>query len=166
MRFQISCSGTKGERRQIYHLVDHHDLPVIKLGKKLYARKSSLVDWVEGREKKPSGRFPTCNWSNELLSRLKLEPSEMIGTAHGNRLFPWESGRQPARPPSDTSILLKVLVFLGAWLSSAGLLPPCEQCVQDHSVAASLSPGSNPAWTQPKSCEKPVCRLATRANTG
>jgi hypothetical protein len=45
--------GTKNERRQVYHLVDHHDLPVVKAGKKLYARKASLIEWTENREGKP-----------------------------------------------------------------------------------------------------------------
>jgi predicted kinase len=44
--------GTPEERRQVYHLVDHHDLPVVKMGKKLYARKQSLLDWIEERERK------------------------------------------------------------------------------------------------------------------
>lgn len=43
--------GTTTERRQVYHLVDHHGLPVVKAGKKLYARKASLVEWIESREK-------------------------------------------------------------------------------------------------------------------
>lgn len=47
--------GSPDERRQVYYLADHHDLPVVKTGKKLYARKSSLIQWVELREGKPSG---------------------------------------------------------------------------------------------------------------
>lgn len=43
--------GTPEERRQVYHLADHHD-PVVKMGKKLYARKQSLLDWIEERERK------------------------------------------------------------------------------------------------------------------
>ncbi|WP_249142366.1 DNA-binding protein [Bradyrhizobium sp. AUGA SZCCT0160] len=46
--------GTKEERRQVYHLADHHCLPVIKMGKKLYARRSSLVQWLADREGKAS----------------------------------------------------------------------------------------------------------------
>lgn len=48
--------GTPKERRQVYHLVDHHELPAFKMGKTLYARKPSLVEWIEGREKKSNPR--------------------------------------------------------------------------------------------------------------
>ncbi len=46
--------GTKEERRQIYHLADHHDLPVIKAGKTLYARKEALRTWAKRRERRPA----------------------------------------------------------------------------------------------------------------
>ena len=50
--------GTPEERRQVYHLADHHGLPVIKTGKKLLARKQSLLEWVEEREKESRPRRP------------------------------------------------------------------------------------------------------------
>jgi hypothetical protein len=44
--------GTPKERRQVYHLAEHHDLPVFKMGKTIYARRPKLVEWIEGWEKK------------------------------------------------------------------------------------------------------------------
>ena len=38
-------------RREVYHLVEHHDLPAFRIGTKLYARKTKLLDWIEAREK-------------------------------------------------------------------------------------------------------------------
>lgn len=37
-------------RREIYHLAEHHDLPVFRVGNKIYARKSKLTEWIEARE--------------------------------------------------------------------------------------------------------------------
>ncbi len=37
-------------RREVYHLVEHHDLPVFKVGNKIYARKSKLTEWIKARE--------------------------------------------------------------------------------------------------------------------
>lgn len=44
--------GTPNDRRQVYHLVDHHDLPAFKMGKTLYARKPSLLAWIKRLETK------------------------------------------------------------------------------------------------------------------
>jgi hypothetical protein len=38
-------------RREVYHLAEHHDLPAFKIGNKLYARKTKLLDWIEARER-------------------------------------------------------------------------------------------------------------------
>src|SRR5262245_26060308 len=40
-------------RREVYHLAEHHDLPVFKVGNKLYARKVKLHEWIEAREQAP-----------------------------------------------------------------------------------------------------------------
>ncbi|MGJ4941417.1 DNA-binding protein [Bradyrhizobium sp. HKCCYLS1011] len=37
-------------RREVYHLAEHHDLPVFKIGNKLYARRLKLHAWIEARE--------------------------------------------------------------------------------------------------------------------
>ena len=37
-------------RREVYHLAEHHDLPVFKVGNKMYARKTKLTEWIKARE--------------------------------------------------------------------------------------------------------------------
>lgn len=37
-------------RREVYHLAEHHDLPVFKVGNKIYARKTKLTEWIKARE--------------------------------------------------------------------------------------------------------------------
>jgi hypothetical protein len=38
-------------RRRVYHLAERDDFPGFKLGKTLYVRTSSLLDWLENCEK-------------------------------------------------------------------------------------------------------------------
>ncbi|WP_298257262.1 DNA-binding protein [Bradyrhizobium sp.] len=40
-------------RRQVYHLRENHALPAFKVGDKLYARKTKLLQWIEARENDP-----------------------------------------------------------------------------------------------------------------
>jgi predicted DNA-binding transcriptional regulator AlpA len=37
-------------RRQVYHFVSKHDLPVIRIGSALSARKTSILKWIGQRE--------------------------------------------------------------------------------------------------------------------
>jgi hypothetical protein len=36
--------------RQVYHVWESHDLPAFKVGKALWARRKSIVKWIEARE--------------------------------------------------------------------------------------------------------------------
>jgi hypothetical protein len=36
--------------RQVYHVWESHDLPAFKVGKALWARRRSIVKWIEARE--------------------------------------------------------------------------------------------------------------------
>jgi predicted DNA-binding transcriptional regulator AlpA len=47
-------------RRQVYHFVSKHDLPVIRIGSALSARKSSILAWIEQREgvRPDTGEYP------------------------------------------------------------------------------------------------------------
>ncbi|MGY4617633.1 hypothetical protein ACVWZ4_002860 [Bradyrhizobium sp. USDA 4472] len=37
-------------RREVYHLAEHHALPVFKVGNKIYARRTKLTEWIKSRE--------------------------------------------------------------------------------------------------------------------
>ncbi len=43
-------------RRRVYHLAEREDFPGFKIGKTLYVRKSSLLEWIETHEKQPPRR--------------------------------------------------------------------------------------------------------------
>lgn len=43
-------------RREVYHLAEHHGLPVFKIGNKIYARRSKLTEWIKVREEAASPR--------------------------------------------------------------------------------------------------------------
>jgi hypothetical protein len=43
--------GDGKQRRRVYHLVQTRRLPVFRIGTTLYARKSSLLTWIEQQEK-------------------------------------------------------------------------------------------------------------------
>ena len=38
------------QKRAIYHLIEHKRLPAFRLGRRIYARKSSLTMWIEKLE--------------------------------------------------------------------------------------------------------------------
>jgi hypothetical protein len=40
-------------RRQVYHLVENHGLPAFRIGNKLFARRVTLLEWIEARENGP-----------------------------------------------------------------------------------------------------------------
>jgi hypothetical protein len=42
--------GDGKQRRRVYHLVQTRRLPVFRIGTTLYARKSSLLTWIEQQE--------------------------------------------------------------------------------------------------------------------
>lgn len=42
--------GSPQRRRQVYHLVATSRLPVIRIGAKLCARRSTLMNWIEAQE--------------------------------------------------------------------------------------------------------------------
>jgi hypothetical protein len=44
-------ASDKRHRRRVYHLAERDDFPGFKLGKTLYVRTSSLLEWLENREK-------------------------------------------------------------------------------------------------------------------
>jgi hypothetical protein len=46
-------ASDKRRRRRVYHLAERDDFPGFKIGKTLYVRKSSLLDWLETHEKRP-----------------------------------------------------------------------------------------------------------------
>jgi hypothetical protein len=43
--------GDRNRRRAVYALVQQEDLPVFKMGRKLFARKSALTAWIEAQER-------------------------------------------------------------------------------------------------------------------
>ena len=47
-------------RRQVYHFVRKHNLPVIRIGSALSARKTSILRWIEQREgvRPDTGEYP------------------------------------------------------------------------------------------------------------
>jgi hypothetical protein len=42
--------GEGGDRRKVYHLAETSRLPVFKLGSKICARKSVLLEWIADQE--------------------------------------------------------------------------------------------------------------------
>lgn len=42
--------GTPRARRRIYYLAENSQVPVFKVGHSLWARRSTLVDWISTRE--------------------------------------------------------------------------------------------------------------------
>ncbi len=49
--------GARGSRRKVYYLAECARLPVFRLGTVLCARRSTLINWIEGQENRarPSG---------------------------------------------------------------------------------------------------------------
>jgi hypothetical protein len=43
--------GDPQERRKVYHLADRKQLPVVRLGAILCARKSTLLEWISQQER-------------------------------------------------------------------------------------------------------------------
>jgi hypothetical protein len=50
-------ASDKRRRRRVYHLAERGDFPGFKIGKTLYVRRSSLLEWIETHEKRPPSRF-------------------------------------------------------------------------------------------------------------
>ncbi len=44
--------GSAKHRRRVYHLVETSKLPVFRLGSKVCARRSVLLEWIVDQEKK------------------------------------------------------------------------------------------------------------------
>jgi hypothetical protein len=44
--------GERGNRRQVYYLAECSRLPVFRLGSVLCARRSVLLNWIAGQEKR------------------------------------------------------------------------------------------------------------------
>jgi hypothetical protein len=44
--------GPQGNRRQVYYLVEYARLPVFRLGTALCARRSVLLGWIAGQERR------------------------------------------------------------------------------------------------------------------
>ena len=55
-RFLLSDSGRR-EQRVVYHLFENGDLPAFRLGKRIYARKSTLSAWIARLEARNDARF-------------------------------------------------------------------------------------------------------------
>jgi hypothetical protein len=49
-RIAAFISGQRGSRRKLYYLAECSRLPVFRLGSVLCARKSVLLQWIEGQE--------------------------------------------------------------------------------------------------------------------
>jgi hypothetical protein len=47
--------GERGSRRKVYYLAECSRLPVFRLGSVLCARKSVLLQWISGQEKRVAG---------------------------------------------------------------------------------------------------------------
>ena len=47
--------GSRDQRRTIYYLAAHSNLPVFKIGSTLCARKSVILKWVEQQEERRRG---------------------------------------------------------------------------------------------------------------
>lgn len=43
--------GDRQARRKVYHFYEQHDLPGFKVGNGLYARRSTILKWIEDKEK-------------------------------------------------------------------------------------------------------------------
>ena len=54
-RFLLNDSSRR-EQRVIYHLFENGDLPAFRLGKRIYARKSTLSAWVVRLEARQNAR--------------------------------------------------------------------------------------------------------------
>jgi hypothetical protein len=39
--------GARGDRRRVYYLIERGGLPHFRLGGRIYARKSTLLNWIE-----------------------------------------------------------------------------------------------------------------------
>jgi hypothetical protein len=48
--------GDPKRKRAVYHLASKRELPVFKLGNRLCARKSALLDWISSRERAATKR--------------------------------------------------------------------------------------------------------------
>jgi hypothetical protein len=44
--------GEPGQRRKVYYLAETSRLPVFRLGSKLCARRSILIEWIASQEKR------------------------------------------------------------------------------------------------------------------
>ena len=47
--------GERGSRRKVYYLAECTRLPVFRLGSVLCARRSVLINWIEGQENRGRG---------------------------------------------------------------------------------------------------------------
>jgi hypothetical protein len=47
----IYGSSDEPNRRRVYHAADKHGLPTFKLGGVICARKSTILKWIEARER-------------------------------------------------------------------------------------------------------------------
>jgi hypothetical protein len=47
--------GDRGSRRKVYYLAECSRLPVFRLGSVLCARKSVLLQWISGQERRVKG---------------------------------------------------------------------------------------------------------------
>jgi len=50
-----------GQRRVVYHLFEKKRLPAFRLGKRIYARKSTLSAWIEALEAETNAQSPNFN---------------------------------------------------------------------------------------------------------
>ena len=50
-----------GQRRVVYHLFEKKRLPAFRLGKRIYARKSTLSAWIEALEAETNAQCPELN---------------------------------------------------------------------------------------------------------
>jgi hypothetical protein len=55
-RFLLNDSGRR-EQRVVYHLFENGDLPAFRLGKRIYARKSTLSAWIVRLEARQNARY-------------------------------------------------------------------------------------------------------------
>lgn len=58
--FLLNDSGRK-EQRVVYHLFENGSLPAFRLGKRIYARKSTLSAWIESLEAANDARWQDAN---------------------------------------------------------------------------------------------------------
>jgi hypothetical protein len=75
--------GPKGNRRQVYYLVQYARLPVFRLGTMLCARRSVLMNWIAMQESRVLYAMDT-----EMERLAERSTDQSCALAHSQRINP------------------------------------------------------------------------------